>query len=232
MPKPVLRRFADSNALLEDLCGRIRGTLEGSLQRREQASLLVSGGRTPAALFDRLSQIELNWQQVGVGLVDERCVPPDSDDSNEKLVRTRLLHGAAATAEFVPMMSPGPADTRAERAWRRLQQLPRPYDMALLGMGDDGHTASWFPGSPQLELALDPDQPPNCVQAMPTNAPHERLTVNFSCLMQAQQVIVLINGDAKLRVYETAVADGPTRDMPIRAVLRQEQVPVEVYWSP
>jgi 6-phosphogluconolactonase len=159
-------------------------------------------------------------------------VPPDSADSNEKLVRTRLLHGAAAVAEFVPMMSPGPADTRAERAWRRLQQLPRPYDMALLGMGDDGHTASWFPGSPQLEQALDPTLPPNCVQAMPTNAPHERLTVNFSALMQAQQLIVLINGASKWQVYEAALADGPVRDMPVRAVLRQEQVPVAVYWSP
>lgn len=232
MPKPELHRFADGAGLLSNLRAGVSTTLREALAARGHASLLVSGGRTPAALFDQLSREHLDWSKVGIGLVDERCVPPESADSNENLVRSRLLQHQAVAANFIPMMNTDPAATRAARAWQRLQALARPFDLVLLGMGDDGHTASWFPGSAALAMALDPQQSPGCLQVTPLNAPHERLTVNFSALVQARRLIVLINGDTKWRVYETALAAGATQDMPVRAVLRQQEVPVDVYWSP
>ncbi|HTP38692.1 MAG TPA: 6-phosphogluconolactonase [Steroidobacteraceae bacterium] len=232
MSGPELHRFTDAATLLASLCARVSDTLRAAIEARGRASLLVSGGRTPAALFDQLSREALDWSKVDLGLVDERCVAPDSADSNENLVRSRLLQHRAAAANFMPMMNDEPGGARAVRAWRNLAPLSRPLDLVLLGMGDDGHTASWFPGSAALATALDPAQPAGCLLVTPLDAPHQRLTVNYSALLQSRRLVVLINGESKWRVYERAGGAGDTAAMPVRAILRQQQVPVDVYWSP
>ncbi|MFT3905654.1 MAG: 6-phosphogluconolactonase [Steroidobacteraceae bacterium] len=232
MPIVIERRFESSALLLESLTTDLSECLGDALRGGNTASLLVSGGRTPAALFDRLSRLPLDWPQVRIGLVDERCVPADSDDSNEKLVRTRLLRDQATGAHFVPMMNAAAPAERAATAWQALQALRRPFDVVMLGMGDDGHTASWFPGSAALPAALDPHAAPGCLDVLPLAAPHERLTINFSAALQTHQLIILINGERKWQVYQQALQDGPEEDFPVRAILRQKQVPVELYWSP
>jgi 6-phosphogluconolactonase len=228
-----LRRYPDRAALTAALAARIVATLEDGMRGGGSASLVVSGGRSPAALFDMLSSAALDWRRVWIALTDERWVDTTSGDSNEHLVREHLLRNAAAKANFVGMKSAAaqPAEAAAS-SWSALASLPRPFDYVLLGMGDDGHTASLFPQSPGLATALDPLQPPGCVAMIAPVAPQARMSLNLSALLDARRIELLILGDGKLAVYERAGEGGPVADMPVRALLRQQQVPVSVYWAP
>jgi 6-phosphogluconolactonase len=228
-----LRRYPDRAALTEALAARIVAALEDGMRGGGSASLVVSGGRSPAALFDMLSSVALDWRRVWIALTDERWVDTTSGDSNEHLVREHLLHNAAAKANFVGMKSAAaqPAEAAAAR-WSAIASLPRPFDYVLLGMGDDGHTASLFPQSPGLATAIDPRQPPGCVAMIAPVAPQARMSLNLSALLDARRIDLLILGDGKLAVYERAGESGAVADMPVRALLRQQQVPVSVYWAP
>jgi 6-phosphogluconolactonase len=228
-----LRRYPDRAALSEALAARIVGALEDGMRGGGSASLVVSGGRSPAALFDMLSSAALDWRRVWIALADERWVDTTSSDSNEHLVREHLLRNAAAKANFVGMKTDAahPAEAAAS-SWSAIAPLPRPFDYVLLGMGDDGHTASLFPQSPGLATAIDPLQPPGCVAMIAPMAPQARMSLNLSALLDARRIGLLIVGDGKLAVYERAGESGPVADMPVRALLRQQQLPVSVYWAP
>ena len=228
-----LRRYPDRAALTEALAARIVAALEDGMRGGGSASLVVSGGRSPAALFDMLSSAALDWRRVWIALADERWVDTRSSDSNEHLVREHLLRNAAAKANFVGMKTDAaqPAEAAAS-SWSAIAPLPRPFDYVLLGMGDDGHTASLFPQSPGLATAIDPLQPPGCVAMIAPGAPQARMSLNLSALLNARRIELLIIGDGKLAVYERAGESGPVADMPVRALLRQQQVPVSVYWAP
>ena len=228
-----LCRYPDSAALTAALTAQIVSALEDGLRSRGRASLTVSGGRSPTALFDALCNTALDWQHVWVTLTDERWVDASSADSNEQLVRAHLLRNAAARANFVGMKSaaatPGAA---AAAAWAAIAALPRPFDYLLLGMGDDGHTASLFPGSPGIDAALDALQPPACVGMVAPVAPQQRMSLNLSALLAARRIGLLIVGAAKWATYQRAASDGPVAEMPVRALLRQQQLPLSVYWAP
>lgn len=227
------RRFADASALTEALAADIASALETGLSAGRGASLVVPGGRTPIALFDRLSSVELDWQSVWVTLTDERWVDPASGGSNERLVREHLLRNAAARCNFVGLKNAA-ADPRSGAAagWSAVAELPRPFDFVLLGMGDDGHIASLFPDSPGLGAGLDLSGPPACIAMTAPAAPHARLSLNLRALTDARAIAVLIVGGQKLATYERARARGPVVDMPVRGLLLQQNVPVTVYWSP
>jgi len=117
-------------------------------------------------------------------------------------------------------------------AWETFARIPRPFDVTLLGMGDDGHTASLFPGSPNLRIALNLGAAAGCIGMWAPTPPQPRLSLNLSALLASRRLLILIEGDAKLRTYEAASGDGAVEQMPIRAVLRQSPVPVEVVWAP
>jgi 6-phosphogluconolactonase len=229
-----LRRYPERAALTAALAAHIVAALEDGMRGGGSASLVVSGGRSPAALFDLLSSAALDWRRVCVALTDERWVDTTSSDSNEQLVRAHLLRNAAAKANFVGMKTDAaqPAGAAAAASWSAIAPLPRPFDYVLLGMGDDGHTASLFPQSPGLASAIDPLQPPGCVAMLAPVAPQARMSLNLSALLDARRIGLLILGDGKLAVYERAGESGPVADMPVRALLRQQQVPVSVYWAP
>jgi 6-phosphogluconolactonase len=228
-----LCRYPDSAALTAALAAQIVGALQDGLRSRGRASLTVSGGRSPTALFDALSNAALDWQQVWVTLTDERWVDATSADSNEHLVRAHLLRNAAAGANFVGMKNdaatPGAA---AAAVWSAIAPMPRPFDYLLLGMGDDGHTASLFPGSPGIDAALDALQTPACVGMVAPVAPLPRMSLNLSALLGARRIGLLIIGAGKWETYQRAASDGPVAEMPVRALLRQQQVPLSVYWAP
>jgi 6-phosphogluconolactonase len=228
-----LRRFADAAALTEALSADIVASLQQALAARRGASLAVAGGRSPVALFEKLSTVELDWRRVWVTLTDERWIDATSGDSNEHLVRQHLLRHAAASANFVGMKNDAADPMRgAAASWAGIEPLPRPFDYVLLGMGDDGHTASLFPESPGLALALDAQQPPGCIGMRAPAAPQARMSLNLSALLDARRIALLIIGAGKWATYERALTDGPVAAMPVRALLRQQRAPLSVYWAP
>ena len=227
------QRDPDGQAQAARLAAAIAADLAAALASRPEASLVLSGGRTPAAMLARLAAQPLDWSRVAITLADERWVALEDAASNEALVRAALGRGSAAAARFVALKNGAPTPAAgAALAWRALQALPRPFDLVVLGMGDDGHTASLFPGSPELAAGLDPRAPPGCLAVHPPNAPYARLSLNLAALLDSRRICVQLSGAQKWEVYQRARAEGPVAAMPIRAILRQDTVPVDVYWCP
>ena len=223
-----LHGFADSDALAQALAGRVADVLRAALAGRGGASLALSGGTTPARFLHALSAQALDWSAVQVTLVDERWVGEDSPRSNAALIRGSLLKGVAAPARFVPLyrptLQPEPALAEVEAA---LQSL-LPLDVAVLGMGADGHTASYFPGGDHLAQALDPATPARLLPMRAPGAGETRITLTLPVLRTAGQRFLHIEGAAKREVLEQAACGN--HDLPVATVLRH--APLEVYWCP
>jgi 6-phosphogluconolactonase len=234
MMKPeAATRFADQEALAQTLAEQIATSLSAAIAARGMASLVVSGGNSPIKLFAALSKKLLDWSRICVALADERWVDVSDAGSNERLVRNELLKNQAASARFLGLKNGAPTpDIGAVSAWETFARVPRPFDTVVLGMGDDGHTASLFPKSPNLPSALNAAAAAGCVGMWAPVVPHPRLSLNLSALLDARRVVVLINGEEKWRTYVTANEIGPVEDMPVRAVLHQTRTPVEVMWAP
>jgi 6-phosphogluconolactonase len=227
------RKFANAAALTTALAADIAAALEEGLSKGRAASLVVAGGRTPAPIFEALSAIELDWEDVWVSLTDERWVDTHVDGSNEYLLRQHLLRNQAAKANLVGLKNKFPdPKAGAAAAWSAVSAVPRPFDFVLLGMGDDGHMASLFPDSPGLAQGLDLKQPPGCIAAVGAAEPRARLSLNLRALLDCRQIAVLIMGSGKWETYQRARAPGPVTQMPVRALSLQQNVPVTVYWSP
>lgn len=226
-------RFPDAIALVHALAGEIKVDLEEAIAARGAASLVVSGGRTPVALFQQLKEEPLDWSRITITLADERWVEPVHESSNERLVREHLLQGRAASARFIGLKNPSASAAEGlDWTWRGLSRIPRPFDVVMLGMGDDGHTASLFPGSPGLATALDASAPPACVSMRAPVAPQERISLNLAALLDSRRIILQLGGSGKWQKYQEAQAAGPMSDLPVRGILHQQLVPVDVFWSP
>jgi 6-phosphogluconolactonase len=228
-----VQRYADIDTLSHELAMQIAANLNEALGARGLASLVVSGGRSPVRLFEILRTQPLDWGRVSLALADERWVRPEDAASNERLVRDVLLKDQAASARFHGLKNGAPTpDLGAVSAWETFARVPRPFDAMILGMGDDGHTASLFPGSPNLPSALNASAAAGCVGMRSPVPPHPRLSLNLTALLDSRRIVVLITGESKLRTLTAACAPGPVEDMPVRAVLRQTRTPVDVMWSP
>ena len=233
-PDLTIHEFADSQALATALAGRVAEALRAGLDERGFALLAVSGGRTPLGFFERLSQATLDWSRVQVTLVDERWVDEPDPRSNARLVREHLLRHAAAAASFVPLYTgaASPEEGQAE-ASRRVHALPLPFDAVVLGMGLDGHTASFCPGGDQLEAALDPNLPSGALPMRAPDAGEPRITLTLPTLLQTRQLFLHIEGEDKRQVLAQARSgQGEGAHYPVRAVLERSPVPVAVYWCP
>jgi 6-phosphogluconolactonase len=232
-PVPEIFSFADPEKLAAALASAIAGLLDQALAAENQSSLVVSGGTTPGPLFLRLRQQNLAWDKVYITLADERWVEPDDKDSNERLVRSLLLGDQAGQAHFVPLKNRAKtARAGEEECGRALAAIPRPFAAVVLGMGTDGHTASLFPGEERLALALDEDSGRECLAVVPPHARHERITLTLPAFLHADQIFLHLTGRDKKQALRRAMADGPDAEMPVRAILRQERVPVHIYWAP
>jgi 6-phosphogluconolactonase len=230
--------FEQRHHLFTALVAECQDVLSEALSKHGVATLLVSGGSTPAPLYEALSKTELNWKKIKVALVDERWVDNDHSASNEALVKRSLLINNAKAAEFIGMKTSaitalaGQAETEAN--YRR---LPQPFSLAIVGMGPDGHTASLFPHAKGLAQAIQTDNENltaaiKATQSEVTGPNTERLTLTLSALMKTDRLVILFTGEDKLTVFNAAQKPGSIEDMPIRALLHQEQVPVELYWAP
>jgi 6-phosphogluconolactonase len=231
--EPPVQRYVDIETLSRELAMQIAASLTAAIAARGLASLVVSGGRSPVRLFEILRTQALDWGRVCVALADERWVALENAASNERLVRDVLLQDQAAQARFLGLKNGAPTpDLGAVSAWETFARVPRPFDAMILGMGDDGHTASLFPGSPSLSSALNRSAAAGCVGMWSPVAPHPRLSLNLTALLDSRRVVVLITGESKWRTYAAACVPGPAEDMPVRAVLNQSRTPVDVMWSP
>jgi 6-phosphogluconolactonase len=232
--QPVFRGFRNLEDLLNVLADEIVARLSSGVARNGAASFVCSGGTTPGQLFDVLAKRAAPWKQVRVTLSDERWTEPTSERSNEHLVRTRLLTGEAAVATLVPMKTPAARARDAEGAVdAAIAAMPRPFDVVLLGMGTDGHTASLIPGSEGLAQALDATSPALVRAVDPPNVTHmgERMTLTLRALLDARWIVVFIKGEEKLAAYKHALAGSDVLENPVRAVLQQRNVPVSIFWS-
>jgi 6-phosphogluconolactonase len=225
--------FDNGAALAEGLAEAVAAALSAAVAARGEACIAVSGGSTPKAFFKALSGKAIDWAKITVTLVDERFVEPDSDRSNEKLVRDNLLVNAAAAAKLQPLYYPAAtAEEAAAAATKQTAVLGCPFDVAILGMGGDGHTASFFPGGSRLAEALDPATPRGVMTMEAEGAGEPRLTFTFSSLQDARLLVLHIEGAAKKDVLAKAEAPGDEAGMPIRAVLRRAASPLQIYWAP
>ena len=230
---PAFKEFNDSSTLVAVLAAQVAERLRAGIKEQGRASLVVSGGSTPVPFFAALSELTLDWGKVVVTLADERWVDPSDPDSNERLVRLHLLQNRAAAARFVGLQTGAPTAVQGENECAdRLAQLPRPFDVLILGMGNDGHTASLFPQASRLGEALAMDSGKLCMAITPPVAPHERMTLTLPALLESRQIILHLVGPDKRTVYERALGEGPVAEMPIRAVLGQTTTPVTVFWAP
>ena len=232
-PQSMLREWRDGDPSVQaaTLAAAIAADLRAALVRRAAASLVVSGGRSPALMFAHLARHSLDWPRVQITIADERWVGSDDPASNEGLLRATLLRGAAAQARFLGLKNAAATPAAgAAGAWEAIASMPRPFDVVVLGMGDDGHTASLFPGSAALAAGLDERAPPGCLAMQAPVAPHARLSLNLAALLDARRVCIQIRGARKWQVYQRARAAGDVAELPIRAILRQSRVPVDVYW--
>lgn len=220
-------RASADQALLQELTQRLRH----ALAERERICIAVSGGTTPGPLFRLLADAELDWDRVSVTLVDERWVDPDDAASNERLVRETLLNGRAAAATFTPLKIPvATPDAALDLVEQRLHTLPLPFAAVLLGMGADGHTASWFPDAPELDATLASER--LCAATTPAAAPHRRITLTPAALVRADWLALQIAGPDKWATLQRALQPGPVAELPVRVVLRRTQPPLSVFWAP
>lgn len=233
--------YTDREAMLANLQAAISTQLRHSLAKAANVTLLLSGGDSPVPLYRSLATEALPWERISVALVDERWVSPAHDASNERMVRQTLLRENAAVSRFTGMKTAhelaGEQETAAVAECNRAyKSLPRPWSVALLGMGPDGHTASLFPKASGLQEVLDTKALCAAVHA-PEDSPAranttERMTLTPHALLQCEHLFLLFTGRDRRLLYEKARATKDQASLPISIFLQQNAVPLSVFWSP
>ena len=226
------RSFADKATLAKELAEAVADRIRAAIAAEGSAAIAVSGGSTPGKFFQALGKTkDIDWEKVIVTLVDERWVDETNDRSNALLVNEKMLQGPAAVARFFPLYSGGdePNTDAVAKTNALLAQLPGRFAAVVLGMGNDGHTASFFPGGDTLGEALAGQGPALALRAPGAGEP--RITLTLPRLLHTDGLYLHIEGEEKAETLEKALGDGPVEDMPVRAVLRSGQ-PVTVYWCP
>lgn len=228
-PSVLETTFEHAAPLAQALAESVAEDLRVAVAQRGQATLVLSGGSTPELFLEELSRQLVPWQSVTVTLTDERWVATDDAASNEGLVRRALLTGDAAEARLVGLKTEAatPAAGAAE-AEARVAALPRPFDVVVLGMGEDGHIASLFPSHP----ALEPAGEHRLTQAVARDSGPARLTLTLRALLDSRRIILFFTGEKKWQTYRLALGRGPLSELPVRAILGRGREPIDVYWSP
>lgn len=222
--------FASKEALNETFAAKIIAILQIAIAEKGQASLIVSGGNTPKPLFAALSQADLDWSKVVISLADDRWVDINDDASNDKLVREHLLVGKASEATFISLKHDfTDAKDAVATCEAALDKLQMPFDVLILGMGEDGHTASLFPCSQELSAGLDLNSGSKYIAVQPTTAPHQRMSLTLPALLASKHIFLHLTGDAKQAVVAQALASTETQ-MPIKAVF--DRANVQLMWAP
>lgn len=228
-----IETFADKDSWADACAGRLAGALGEGLSEQGRAMFAGAGGSTPSPIYRRLAQADLDWSKVAVTLVDERHVPESSPDSNARLMRETLLTGKAAAARFIPLHHAAVTVDRAAAMAAKALQVEGKLDAVLLGMGEDGHICSMFPGSPTLKTLLTTALEPAVFGVPPGRdgmaPPQERISLNIPYLARARRVVLALTGAKKRAVFEAEAAGDPAVQ-PIAALIASG-APLEVLWT-
>lgn len=232
-----LNTFEDKAAAIEAAARFSREAIEAGIALRGAALVLLSGGSTPLPLYRALSAAPIDWPRVTALVVDERWVAPDHPSSNEGAIRAAFATGPSAAMEVVGLKTgaASPRDAVGE-VERRVAALRWPADLCILGMGPDGHTASWFPNADGLADALEDEGPRiAAIKARHSDVTGElvdRITLTASAIQSARRILLLMTGEEKRRVYEKARRSGPVNDMPVRALFGGPRAAFHAIWAP
>lgn len=224
-----LKEFATREALMETAGERIADILINAIDAHGAGCVALSGGSTPAPAYRAFARTQSDWNLITLALVDERFVPPTDPASNQRMIEDALNWPLRRGAKLAPMFSAAENVEQAAAHADALYQTLR-IDLALMGMGEDGHTASWFPNARGLDVALDANTTRSVIAI---NAPHaqcsaERLTLTRNALKRARTLVLLITGEAKRARLEQALA---AQDAPVATLFGVDMPPVEVLWA-
>ena len=201
---------------VDNLSQSIAASLSESIHLNGYASLVVCGGSSPLPIYDNLSNINLDWSKVSIFLGDDRVVPSDHPDSNNNLIQLHLLKNKASSASFYPLN-----DSKIA-----IQDIRRPFDIVLLGLGNDGHFASLFPAQLNNANAFNANATPSIIVSdqdlgIPS---HRRISMNLSMLIDAKRCILLVPNSDKRKIVERAFKD---KQLPLYFLLNQERTKIE-----
>lgn len=218
--------------IVRQLVDDISSSLQEDILKSGAASLLVSGGSTPVPMFELLSQQDIEWDKVFISLVDERWVPNDHQDQNGSMVLSNLIQNKAKSAHFVPLVHDSENEVKNLAMARvAVTELPRPFSVVVLGMGNDGHTASLFPDAPELIGGMDLSSNEDLISTHPKSAPHSRITFTRKSLLDANCLMLHIHGMEKHRVLEAAKRESQFSNYPITGFIHQVKSELKIYWS-
>ncbi|HYQ38480.1 MAG TPA: 6-phosphogluconolactonase [Pseudomonas sp.] len=227
MTRPVCHLHPDRDSCVATLAEVVAERLRLALQEGERARLLLPGGQSPVPLLHRLAVQALDWSRVELSPSDERWVAADDPASNLRLLRSALPQGQWLD----PRQGENPE--AAARRWgeRLVEWLP--LTAVLLGMGEDGHIASLFPGMPDLAAALAADAAPMALVGAAPVEPRQRLSPNLALLRQSDWLGLLVFGSTKRELLEAVLADRPeTRHLPVHALVQQAGSRLQIHWAP
>ncbi|MFT7339285.1 MAG: 6-phosphogluconolactonase [Marinobacter maritimus] len=232
LPPGVVAHFGDSaQQVALDLADTVAKFLEGRLLNAGRVSIAVSGGSTPVPFFQALSLKQLDWGRVDVVLADERWVDETDLASNARLVKETLLRNNAAAARYFSLKQKGHTPEEGLDAVKvELEALTLPLDVLILGMGNDGHTASLFPDAPELVCAMD-TQCQHLVAAMSSpSLEQQRITLTYALMDNARFTALHLRGDDKLETLRLAISQPEDLlAMPVRGFMKPG---LQVFWSP
>lgn len=233
----ALNTHGSMDAMETAVAKSIHQHLADAIAARGLAGIAVSGGSSPAGLYRQLSNIHLDWRKVIIVLVDERWVDAGHPASNARLVHATLLQNEAANANFIGLKTPHdtPQEAMADLNRRLLAHMPLPLDVVVLGMGNDGHTASWFPHADGLHAALTEAGPAFAISARKSEVTGEitdRMTLGLRAIQRASSLHLLLSGDDKLATWNRVCESGDVADMPVRALLDDDKAALRVHWAP
>jgi 6-phosphogluconolactonase len=225
--------FPVRNELDNELAKTVSNILAKAIKDTGKASIAVSGGSTPKGFFSVLSQSDIDWSKVTITLADERWVPIDSDASNTRLVHENLLQNKAKEAKFFHLKQ---GDELTDETLADLNVAASktllPLDVLILGMGEDGHTASLFPCSDEINVGLDESNDAVLLKVKPKTAPHQRISFTFASLITSKNIFLHSCGEAKKTVLTKALQGDDPFEMPIRAFLQHPNLNTQIFWAP